>query len=104
MPLVFEGNIDLCGKLLEKGCPGDETVIKSKGAEEHDEDDDSVFYRALYMSLGLGFFTGFWGLLGTFLLWQPWRIAYLRFLNRLVDHLLVMSEVNIAKFQRWLKD
>ncbi|ESW24031.1 hypothetical protein PHAVU_004G096400 [Phaseolus vulgaris] len=71
-------------------CPGDETVIKSKGAEEHDEDDDSVFYRALYMSLGLGFFTGFWGLLGTFLLWQPWRIAYLRFLNRLVDHLLYL--------------
>ncbi|KAK7364463.1 hypothetical protein VNO80_13144 [Phaseolus coccineus] len=36
----FEGNIYLYGKLLEKGCPGDEIVIKSKGAEEHDEDDD----------------------------------------------------------------
>jgi len=87
----FEGNIDLCGKPLEKGCLGDETVMKCKGAEEHDEDDDSVFYGALYMSLGLGFFTGFWGLLGIFILWPPWRIVYLRFLNRLVDHLLVMS-------------
>jgi len=99
----FEGNIDLCGKPLEKGCPGDETVIKSKGVEEH-EDDDSVFYGALYMSLGLGFFTGFWGLLGPLLLWQPWRIAYMRFLNRLIDYLLVIVEVNIAKCQRRLKD
>ena len=96
----FEGNSDLCGKPLEKSCPGDETVIKSEGLEVHDEDDDSVFYGALYMSLGLGFFTGFWGLLGPLLLWQPWRIAYVRFLNILIDYLLLMVAVNITKCQR----
>jgi len=95
----FEGNIDLCGKPLEKGCPVDVTVTKSEGAEVHDEVENSVFYGALYMSLGLGFFTGFWGLLGPLLLWQQWRIAYLRFLNRLIDYILVMVEVNIAKCQ-----
>ena len=100
----FEGNLDLCGKPLEKTCPEDETMIKFEGPEEHDEDDDSIFFGALYMSLGVGFFTGFWGLLGPLLLCQPWRIAYLRFLNRLIDYLLVMAEVNIAKCQRWLTD
>ncbi|KAK7364461.1 hypothetical protein VNO80_13141 [Phaseolus coccineus] len=100
----FEGNIDLCGKPLEKICPGDETVIKSEGLEVHDEDDNSVFYGALYMSLGLGFFSGFWGLLGSLLLWQPWRIAYVRFLNRLIDYLLLIVAGNITKCQRWLKD
>ena len=100
----FEGNIELCGKPLEERCPGDEKVIKSKGLEVGDEDDNSVLYGALYMSLGLGFFTGFWGLLFPLLLWQPWRIAYLRFLNRLIDYLLLMVEVKRAKCQRWLKD
>jgi len=100
----FEGNLDLCGKPLQKNCPADETTIKSEGPEEHDEDDNSGFYGALYMSLGVGFFTGFWGLLGPLLLWQPWRIAYLSFLNRLIDYIIVMAEVNTRKCQRWLKD
>ena len=101
----FEGNILLCGKPLEERCPGDETMIKSKGLEVDDEEDDnSVFYGALYMSLGLGSFTGFWGLLCTLLLWQPWRIAYLMLLNRLIDYLFVMVEANIAKCRWWLKD
>ncbi|XP_047153570.1 receptor-like protein EIX1 [Vigna umbellata] len=100
----FEGNLDLCGKPLEKICPGDETMIKSEGPEEHDEDDNSIFYGAFYMSLGLGFFIGFWGLLGPLLFWQSWRVAYLMLLNRLIDYILVVTEVKIAKFQRWLKD
>ncbi|KOM55404.1 hypothetical protein LR48_Vigan10g129600 [Vigna angularis] len=100
----FEGNLDLCGKPLEKICPGDETMIKSEGPEEHDEDDNSIFYGAFYMSLGLGFFIGFWGLLGPLLFWQSWRVAYLKLLNRLIDYILVVTEVKIAKFQRWLKD
>ncbi|WVZ13977.1 hypothetical protein V8G54_011543 [Vigna mungo] len=92
----FEGNVDLCGKPLEKSCPGDERVTKPNGAEVDDKDDNSVLYEALYMSLGIGFFTGFWGLLGSLLLWQPWRIAYLRFLNRLIDYLLLMVVLNIV--------
>jgi len=98
----FEGNIDLCGEQINKRCAGDRILVKPQEAEIHGE--DFVFYEALYMSLGIGFFTGFWGLLGPLLLWQPWRIAYLRFLNTLIDYLLVMAELNIAKCQRWLRD
>ncbi|XP_014521870.1 receptor-like protein 12 [Vigna radiata var. radiata] len=96
----FDGNVDLCGEPLEKSCPRDKTVTKSNGAEVDDKEDNSVLYEALYMSLGIEFFTGFWGLLGSLLLWQPWRIAYLRLMNRLIDYLLLMVALNIVKCQR----
>ncbi|RZB61488.1 Receptor-like protein EIX1 [Glycine soja] len=62
------GNPGLCGQQINKICPGDETIAKPQGPAV---DDNSVFHGALYMRLGIGFFTGFWGLLGPILLWQP---------------------------------
>ncbi|XP_028207566.1 receptor-like protein EIX2 [Glycine soja] len=99
---TFGGNLGLCGEQLNKSCPGDETIAKPQGLAIDGEDDNSIFYGALYMSLGFGFFTGFWCLLGTILLWQPWRITYMRFLNRLTDYILVTMEVNMGKCYRWL--
>ncbi|KAG5023077.1 hypothetical protein JHK82_018980 [Glycine max] len=61
---TFEGNTDLCGEPLNKSCPVNGTATKPQGPAIHDDDDNSVFCEALYMSLGLGFFTGFWGLIG----------------------------------------
>ncbi|KHN08383.1 LRR receptor-like serine/threonine-protein kinase GSO1 [Glycine soja] len=85
----FEGNIDLCGEQLNKTCPGDGDQTTAEHQEPAVKGDDSVFYEGLYISLGIGYFTGFWGLLGPLLLWRPWRIAYIRFLNRLTDYLYV---------------
>nr|KYP32288.1 Protein BRASSINOSTEROID INSENSITIVE 1 [Cajanus cajan] len=99
----FEGNLDLCGKPLNKSCLGDKTTAKPEEPAVHGEEDKSVFNEALYMSLGLGFFAGFWGLLGPIILWKPWRIAYLRFLNRVTDYVLVTVELNIAKCCRWVE-
>ncbi|RZB61469.1 receptor-like protein EIX1 [Glycine soja] len=99
----FEGNTNLCGQQLNKSCPGDKPIGTPEGEAVDGEDEDSIFYGALYMSLGLGFFTGFWGLLGPILLWKPWRIAYQRFLIRLTDYILLMVEVNMAKCHMWFK-
>ncbi|RZB61476.1 Receptor-like protein EIX2 [Glycine soja] len=85
----FEGNIDLCGEQLNKTCPGDGDQTTEEHQETAVKGDDSVFYEGLYMSLGIGYFTGFWGLLGPLLLWRPWRIAYMRFQNRLTDYVYV---------------
>ncbi|KAG4941620.1 hypothetical protein JHK87_045491 [Glycine soja] len=85
----FEGNIDLCGEQLNKTCPGDGDQTTAEHQEPAVKGDDSVFYEGLYISLGIGYFTGFWGLLGPLLLWRPWRIAYIRFLNRLTDYVYV---------------
>ncbi|XP_027357429.1 receptor-like protein EIX2 [Abrus precatorius] len=94
----FEGNVDLCGEQLNKSCPGDVTIVKPQEATTAGE--DSTFYEGLYMSLGLGYFVGFWGLLGTILLWQPWRNAYMRFLNTFTDYIHVMIVVNMAKWRK----
>ncbi|XP_027923652.1 receptor-like protein EIX1 [Vigna unguiculata] len=81
----FEGNMYLCGEQLNKSCygDGDQTTGKLSEAEAINDDEDSIFYEALYMSMGIGYFTGFWGLLGPILLWSSWKNAYLDFLNRL---------------------
>jgi Leucine-rich repeat (LRR) protein len=102
-PSGFEGNLNLCGEPLVKKCPEDMTSANPKRQKIHGEDDNSVFHQGFYMSLGLGYFTGFWGLLGPILLWRPWRIAYLRFLNRLIDYVYVLVRVNVAKFRIWFR-
>ncbi|CAJ1953028.1 unnamed protein product [Sphenostylis stenocarpa] len=99
----FGGNLGLCGEQLNKSCPGDKTIAMPQGTAVDGEDGSSILYGALYISLGLGFFTGFWGLLGSILLFLSWRIAYIRFLNRLTDYILVMVELKVVKFNRWLK-
>ncbi|XP_014499714.1 LRR receptor-like serine/threonine-protein kinase GSO2 [Vigna radiata var. radiata] len=99
----FEGNINLCGEQLNKSCPREEIIEETPQPAIDGEEENSNFYGALYMSLGLGFFVGFWGSIGSMLLWQPWRIAYMRFLNRLIDYVLVMTELNVTKCHRWLK-
>ncbi|MED6122996.1 hypothetical protein PIB30_045206 [Stylosanthes scabra] len=97
----FEGNPDLCGSQLNKTCPGDMAPVKPEEPTTHDdEDDNSGFYEALHMSLGFGFFTGFWGLLGPLLLWKRWRIAYLRFLNKVADYIYVTAAVYASKFHK----
>ncbi|KAL2334849.1 hypothetical protein Fmac_016062 [Flemingia macrophylla] len=99
----FEGNIGLCGQQLNKSCPENNTTAQPQGQAIHEDDETSVLYEALYMSLGIGFFAGFWGLLGSLLLWKPWRIVYLRFLNRLSEYILLMVELNATKCHRRLK-
>ncbi|XP_017438177.1 receptor-like protein EIX2 [Vigna angularis] len=83
----FEGNVGLCGEQLNRTCPedGNQTTIKPQEHGTVNDDEDNAFYEALYMSMGIGYFTGFWGLLGPMLLWHSWRNTYLRFLNRLTD-------------------
>ncbi|XP_057759232.1 receptor-like protein EIX2 [Arachis stenosperma] len=89
----LEGNPNLCGEKLHKTCPEDITLTKPQEPTTHDDvDDNSDFYEALYMSLGFGFFTGFCGLLGPLLFWRPWRIAYLRFLNKWADYIYVIVD------------
>jgi hypothetical protein len=102
-PSGFEGNLNLCGEPLVIKCPEDITSANPKTRKNNGEDDNDVFHQGFYLSLGLGYFTGFWSLLGPILLWRPWRIAYIRFLNRLIDYIYVLVIVNVAKFQVWLK-
>jgi hypothetical protein len=83
-PSWFEGNSNLCGQPLDRKCPGEELTEHQKPQVRAGDDDKSIFLEALCMSMGLGFFTGFVGLIGSILLLQSWRDTYSRFLNALI--------------------
>lgn len=60
------GNQGLCGLPLTKGCPGDETTGHGPdgpgGGNEIDERTQmELLTLGFYISLVIGFFTGFWG-------------------------------------------
>ncbi|RHN54845.1 putative non-specific serine/threonine protein kinase [Medicago truncatula] len=63
----FDGNFNLCGEPLDRKChgedPAEHPVLTIKSGDEN-----SIFLEALYMSMGIGFFTGFIGLVGSILL------------------------------------
>ncbi|KAI5400243.1 hypothetical protein KIW84_065243 [Lathyrus oleraceus] len=58
----FEGNFDLCGEPLDRKCPGEDPPKHQVPPTDDVGDENSIFLEALYMSMGIGFFTGFVGL------------------------------------------
>ena len=79
----FEENFNLCGEPLDIKCPGEEPP-KHQAQTTDAGDDNLIFLEALYMSMGIGFFIGFVGLVGSILLLPSWRETYSRFLNTLL--------------------
>ncbi|RHN81701.1 putative polygalacturonase [Medicago truncatula] len=80
----FEGNSNLCGEPLDRKCPEEDPSKHQVPTTDAGDDDNSIFLEALYMSMGIGFFTGFVGLVGSMLLLPSWRETYSRFLNTLI--------------------
>ncbi|XP_048446675.1 receptor-like protein EIX1 isoform X2 [Pyrus x bretschneideri] len=79
----FVGN-ELCGAPLNKNCSTN-GVIPPPTVEQ----DEGGGYRLLedgwfYVSLGVGFFTGFWIVLGSLLVNMPWSVLLSQLLNRIV--------------------
>ncbi|XP_045828163.1 receptor-like protein EIX2 isoform X2 [Trifolium pratense] len=97
----YEGNNDLCGKPLDKICPGDEEGAHQK-PETHKESSHED-KKPLYLSVALGFITGFWGLWGSLFLIRHWRHKYVLFLDNIIDTMYVFIVLNATKFQVWLR-
>ncbi|KAI4346871.1 hypothetical protein L6164_007734 [Bauhinia variegata] len=87
----FAGNIDLCGMPLDKICPEDRapTLLHASPITKEDHE-KSDFLKAFFMSMGLGFPIGFWGLLVPILIKRSWRHAFIRLLNKLIDNIYVI--------------
>ncbi|KAK2430791.1 receptor protein EIX2 [Trifolium repens] len=88
----YEGNVDLCGKPLDKKCPKDE--------EETHEESSPEDNKPIYLSVTLGFITGFWGLWGSLLLIRNWRHAYVLFLNNIIDTMYVFMVLECNKISK----
>ncbi|XP_028789524.1 receptor-like protein EIX2 [Neltuma alba] len=99
---VYEGNPYLCGSPLERLCPDENR--KPEGSftiEKHD--DDSIFSQGFYISMGLGFATGFWAIFGPLLLFPTWRHACFIFLHNLCDKIFVLTVTNISRCRRFFE-
>ncbi|KAI8007391.1 Receptor-like protein EIX2 [Camellia lanceoleosa] len=102
---AYSENPKLCGRPLPNKCPGEETVVeppisthgKHKGIQE---DEDRFITLGFYVSMGIGFIVGFWGVFGTMLCNSPLRYAYFKFLDRIQNWFYVTAVSNMARLQR----
>ncbi|KAL7215469.1 hypothetical protein ACSBR1_027604 [Camellia fascicularis] len=102
---AYSENPKLCGRPLPNKCPGEETVVeppistrgKHKGIQE---DEDRFITSGFYVSMGIGFIVGFWGVFGTMLCNSPLRYAYFKFLDRIQNWFYVTAVSNMARLQR----
>ncbi|KAK9287448.1 hypothetical protein L1049_015869 [Liquidambar formosana] len=103
----YMGNPHLCGPRLTNNCSGDE--LSNDGPHRCSYQDgyhmkegggNGVEIPSFYMSMGLGFMTGFWGFWTSLLFIPSWRHAYYRFLGNMYDKIYVMVAVNMTKVQR----
>uniref|UniRef100_A0A2N9H620 Leucine-rich repeat-containing N-terminal plant-type domain-containing protein n=1 Tax=Fagus sylvatica TaxID=28930 RepID=A0A2N9H620_FAGSY len=107
--LSYIGNPQLCGIQLRKTCSsnesfGDPHCSNGQGDEEKQgiqkEEHDGFEIPSFYLSMGLGFITGFWVFWGSLLLNRSWRHTYFRFLGNMNDKIYVMVAVVATKLQR----
>ncbi|XP_019426727.1 PREDICTED: leucine-rich repeat receptor protein kinase EMS1-like [Lupinus angustifolius] len=93
---TYIGNPGLCGPPLSKNCLED-----SNNTHKNVDDDDRFISFGFYMSIGLGFIIGFWGVCGTLVLKTSWRYSYFQFFNNMCDLLYVQLLLYIARMRRF---
>ncbi|KAK7318727.1 hypothetical protein RJT34_03434 [Clitoria ternatea] len=105
----YEGNPHLCGTPLIEECSTnisleDMHCIDSEGSSnrerQNDEHEDNMGINAFYISMVIGFITGFWVFWGSLFLITPWRHAYFHFLSSTHDWIYVTIVVAFAKLWR----
>ncbi|GMN69943.1 hypothetical protein TIFTF001_038984 [Ficus carica] len=104
-PVHIQGIAELFGAPLLKMCPGDEpTASTAPAARNEEKDQDKFITREFYVTLGLGFVVGFWGVCGSLIFNKTWRYSYFNFLNDVNDWIYVMVAVHKAKLLRMIKN
>ncbi|GAB4858638.1 hypothetical protein Ancab_040372 [Ancistrocladus abbreviatus] len=93
----YMGNPLLCGPPLENKCSEDETPVSHHDGGDVRDQDENILSPGLFISIGLGFATGFWGVCGILLFKRSWRYAYFRFLNHLYDRIVVNVVVYVIR-------
>ena len=100
-PSIYQGNLALCGFPLTNECHDNNgTNPTGKGEDKDDEDGDDSELPWFFVSMGLGFIIGLWGVCGTLVIKKSWRYAYFRFVNKMKDRLLLAVALNVARLTR----
>ncbi|XP_058185644.1 receptor-like protein EIX2 [Rhododendron vialii] len=99
---AYSGNPNLCGLPLPNKCLGDPPITPQPKDKSIQEDDDRSITQGFYVSVGLGFFFGFWGVFGTILFNSRSRHVFFMFLNHITNWVYVTIALNWARLQRRL--
>ncbi|XP_024190090.1 receptor-like protein 2 [Rosa chinensis] len=96
---AFEGNLKLCGAPLPNKC---QTTTGADAPDMSTSDADTREHQIpwFYVSIALGFITGFWGVCGPLVLMRKWRYAYYHFLDHVQDRFHVMIAKCMASMRR----
>ncbi|PQP96031.1 putative LRR receptor-like serine/threonine-protein kinase [Prunus yedoensis var. nudiflora] len=89
---AYGGNPLLCGAPLPRTCP-EELKGPGQSVLVNQDGQDGLITQGYYISLGLGFAVGFWGVCGTLLLNRSCRYTYFNFLTFLNDWLHVKAAI-----------
>ncbi|KAL5710971.1 hypothetical protein ACHQM5_021473 [Ranunculus cassubicifolius] len=96
----FEGNRELCGRLVERNCTKEKQFTPSdSGIVREEKEKDTWFYIGMIM----GFVIGFWIVCGILFFRKTWRYAYFRFVEDIYDRLSVMIIVRLSWLQQIFK-
>ncbi|XP_058768845.1 receptor-like protein EIX2 [Vicia villosa] len=98
-PSSYMGNTGLCGPPLINHCPDD--VISSTGSHENE---DKFITFGFYVSLGVGFIVGFWGVCGTLVIKTSWRHAYFKFFKKISDWIQITVVVFLINMKKRFQD
>ncbi|KAL2456738.1 disease resistance family protein/LRR family protein [Abeliophyllum distichum] len=108
---AFEGNPHLCGLPL-KACPRDEIVQDPKrngnaNGMKDSEEEDKLINDGFYITMAVGFVFGFWGVCGTLMFNDSWRISFFKLWNSSMDWLYVkiaISKIRLKEaFHKFVK-
>ncbi|CAL9007165.1 unnamed protein product [Prunus brigantina] len=89
-PSSYGGNPLLCGLPLLRTCDEEEKGPRQTVLVNQD-DKDGLISQGFYISLGLGFAVGFWGVFGTLLFNKSCRYTYFNFWTCFTDWLYVKA-------------
>ena len=98
-PSIYRDNPALCGRPITAKCPGDDEALNPPGGEDEDEDEDGAEFEMkwFYLSMGIGFVVGFWGVCGTLVVMESWRQAYFRGVYKMKEWIMLVIQLNVAR-------
>nr|CAD1821161.1 unnamed protein product [Ananas comosus var. bracteatus] len=95
-PSIYIGNYYLCGPPTENNCSNDD----ANPYPQRDDNNGTHETIWLYLGMGSGFATGFWGVYVVFLFRRSWRIAYFQMTDKLFDDMYVMIVLSWRRLNR----
>ncbi|KDO43313.1 hypothetical protein CISIN_1g0376511mg, partial [Citrus sinensis] len=78
--------------------------MRIPGADEDKEDENGHDKLWLFVSVGLGFIMGFWGVCGTLIIKKSWRYAYFQFFDKIKDQLLTFLALSVVRLKRKMSE